>query len=239
MAPCFQYYLRENRDNERIQFYREKWINSEQLLIQKENEEYNTNTNKKWKNCLKNSKDLWRMINWKGKIQDDDQESLSYQEIYDFFTNIFQSKKTSKSPVISDISYEINNYHMEVPATDVEIKYEEITETCRDIGNGIGIDGIPPIIAKILPESIRLVMKNLFQNIFTSEYPNEWESQLLFPIKKKEHTINNPKLRGIGLGVFFSRMYDNIIFKRFNMLFPNWQCAFITITSHYSIIRNR
>ena len=132
----------------------------EQIMMEKENEDYNTKVNKKWKNCSKNSKDLWRMIDWKGNTQEDHKE-LSYQEIYDFFTNIFQSKKTSKSPVISDIKDKVVSYQIENPTTDTEIQCSEIDYACKNAGNGTGVDGIPPIIAKILPPSIRMIMKSL------------------------------------------------------------------------------
>ena len=85
---------------------------------------------------------------------------------------------------------------------------------------------MPPIIAKILPQSIKNILQHLYQNIFDGEYPEEWENQLLFPIKKKEHTISNPKLRGIGIGQMFSRLYDDVINQRFCSWFtPNMEQA--------------
>ena len=219
---CFQFHLNENKDPEKIQHYKELWIDTERIARKKQNEEYNTKVNKKWANSTKNSKELWKLIDWKGKVQEDDKKDLSYQEIYNFFTNIFQSKKTSKSPVISDIADKIYNYEVNLPITDIDIRYEEIDTACRDIGKGTGVDGLPPAISKLLPQSIKEVLRALFQRVFEDVYPKDWENQLLFPITKKDHSLSNPKLRGIGIGHLFSRLYDDVIYKRFNTWFtPN------------------
>ena len=55
----------------------------------------------------------------------------------------------------------------------------------------------------------------LFQNIFSDDYPNNWYKQLLFPITKAGHTRKTPKLRGIAISPMLSRIYDHIINERF------------------------
>ena len=87
---CFQMHLAAAQDPEKIEFYREKWIQYEQITVRKENEEYNTKVNQKWSKCKKDAKELWRMIDWKGNVQEDSQNELSYHEIYQFFESIFQ-----------------------------------------------------------------------------------------------------------------------------------------------------
>ena len=53
-----------------------------------------------------------------------------------------------------------------------------------------------------------------------------WENQLLFPAKKKGHTVSSPKLRGIALSTMLSRIYDDIIDPRFSMWYaPNIETA--------------
>ena len=121
---------------------------------------------------------------------------------------------------MSDVKNEVCNYEVNIPITDSEIQITEIDEACEEVLTGI--DGLPPGITNILPQSIRSIMKILFQHIFDGNYPKDWESQLLFPIKKKGHSIATPKLRGIGIGVLFNRLYDDVISKRFNSWFvPN------------------
>lgn len=223
---CFQFHLLQNQDQEKIEFYKAKWLSCEEITLAKENEEHNTKVNKKWTRRSKDSKELWRMIDWKGSVQEDNQNELSFQEIYTFFTNIFQSKKTLNSPKITDVKEKLSKYNVSIPITDTDINLEEVNRGCRCIGNGIGMDGLPPELAKILPKSIQEVMLSLFQNIFTGKYPEMWENQLLFPAKKKGHSANNPKLRGIALSTILSRVYDDIIDQRFGMWYsPNLEQA--------------
>ena len=122
------------------------------------------------------------MIDWKGNVEKDDEKELSHQEIYNFFTKIFQSTKTLESPTITDVSNEIQRYEMYIPSTDMDIQTEEIDYACQDIGNGTGVDGLPPFIAKILPQSIRSIVKLLFQH---GDYPSEWENSFYSRLRKK------------------------------------------------------
>ena len=167
---CFQYHLTANTNLEMIELYKENWLRYERIALNKENLEHNTKVNKKWANCSKDAKELWRMIDWKGSVQEDNQNELSFQEIYNFFINIFQSKKTSKSPVIMDAKDKLEKYNVHIPVTDSDITIEEVNQGCRNIGNGVGLDGLPPELAKILPQSIKEVMVPFFQNVFCGKY---------------------------------------------------------------------
>ena len=53
--------------------------------------------------------------------------------------------------------------------------------------------------------------------MFNTKYPNEWTKQLLHPEKKKGHTPNDPKLRGIAVSRLLPTLYDIILFIRFNL----------------------
>ena len=223
---CFQYHILNRSDVEVIQRYQERWMRYENIANQKENEEHNTRINKRWSKCAKDGKKLWSLVDWKGQVQEDSQNDLSYHEIYKFFIDIFQSSKTSNSPVITDALAEMNMYNVNIPITDMDITIEEVNSACIKIGKGTGIDGLPPAIAKVLPQSLKDIIQTMFQRIFTGEYPKEWQNQLLFPIKKKGHTINTPKLRGIGIGPLFGRIYDDVINQRLCLWFtPNLEQA--------------
>ena len=223
---CFQYHLTANTNFQLIELYKENWLRYERIAREKENVEHNIKVNKKWINCSKDAKELWKMIDWKGSVQGDDQNELSFQEIYKFFINIFQSKKTANAPVIMDVKDKLDNHNVYIPITDADINIEEVNQGCRNIGNGVGLDGLPPEIAKILPQSIKEILVPFFQSVFLGKYPEMWENQLLFPSKKKGHTISNPKLRGIALSTLLSRIYDDIIDQRFSTWYtPNLEQA--------------
>ena len=66
------------------------------------------------------------------------------------------------------------------------------------------------------------IIQVLMDKVFNEKYPNKWNNQLLNPIPKNGHTLLAPKLRGVAIGVLFSRLYDDIINGRFcNWYEPN------------------
>ena len=99
----------------------------------------------------------------------------------------------------------------------------EVNDALRNVGNGTGIDGIPPIISNLLPTSLRENLLNFLQHIYEhGPYPKPWTEQLLFPIEKKGHSILEPKLRGIAVSSLSPRVYDTIIDNRFHSVYiPN------------------
>ena len=85
------------------------------------------------------------------------------------------------------------------------------------------MDGIPPSIGALLPESIRDKIQRLLRCIFENDvYPRDWIVQLLIPIAKKGNTLLSPQLRGIALSSFLPRIYDAFIDNRFKTWYePN------------------
>ena len=94
----------------------------------------------------------------------------------------------------------------------------ELKPVLRNVGKGIGFDGIPPAICKLFPQSLCTHLLNILDQVFSGSYPSSWMKQLLFPIEKKGHTLSTPKLRGIALSSVLPRIYDTIIDNRFS----NW-----------------
>ena len=83
------------------------------------------------------------------------------------------------------------------------------------MGTGVSLDGIPPAVASVLPQNIKVNILELFNNIFVNQYPEEWSRNILHSIKKDGHTSADPKLRGIAIGLFLCRLYDIMIDERF------------------------
>ena len=200
------------------------WWDYQCLANELEKKEYNTRVNKKWAHCRKNdSRQMWKMIDWKGKSQQLPTASLEPSSVHTYFKGIFQSDKTFGHPTISDIRDEVSNYqsgnnHMNDPIT-----MEEMNKALKDIGNGTGIDGIPPTISNLIPLPLRVTLLRFMQAVFDhGPYPLPWCFQLLFPSEKKGHTILDPKLRGIAVSSLSPRIYDTIITNRFNSVYqPN------------------
>ena len=63
---------------------------------------------------------------------------------------------------------------------------------------------------------------HLVQKVFISNYPKEWNRQILHAIPKKDHSFKNPDMRGIAIAPLFCRIYDNLIEERFSRWYsPN------------------
>ena len=77
-------------DTERATYHRSQWLFYEETALQKETEE--DSQEKKWRNMYrKDPAALWKSIGWKKPARDE--EAIPSHVIYNFFTNVFQSKK--------------------------------------------------------------------------------------------------------------------------------------------------
>ena len=201
-----------------------QWWDYKCLALQMEKKEFNTRVNQKWLHCRKNdSKKMWKMIDWKGKSQQLPAAELEPSAVHSYFKDIFQSVKTSHHPTIASIHSQISSYNSRDHPLNAPISMEEVDSALRNLGNGTGIDGIPPIISNLFPKALREIILKFLQVVFSyGPYPKPWTEQLLFPVEKKGHTILEPKLRGIAISSLSPRIYDTIIDKRFHSWYvPN------------------
>ena len=206
--------------------YVNNWIRFEDLARTAANSELNVRKNKAWRDKKYDGKKLWEAIDWKGKAEEKMEKPAYEADTLKYFTGIFNSEKTAKNPIISDIEGKINNYNNYIPKLDDPISMKELQHALDCIGTGVSIDGIPPDIAKVLPNQTKALILNLMNNIFAGAYPDEWCKQILHSIKKDGHSSKNPKLRGIAIAPFLCRIYDIIIDVRFTSWFrPNKEQA--------------
>ena len=204
------------------------WWDYNCLAQDMERKEYNTKVNKKWANCKKNDpRQMWKMVDWKGQSQQLPSAGLDPVSVNSYFKNIFQSEKTIGHPTITDIRHDIDTYSsVDNPINELlnkPISMDELKPVLRNVGRGIGLDGIPPVVSNLFPESLCDVILKFLRVIFDDgTYPKPWSMQLLFPIEKKGHTLSSPKLRGIAISSLLARIYDSIINNRFNSWYhPN------------------
>ena len=177
-----------------------------------------------WSNCkINDGIKLWKAIDWKGKSIKEKTEEVPPDVIHRYFKGIFQSAKTKNNPTLqADDVYDCEF----VEELDMDITVEEVNEAMNEIGTGTSIDGIAPDILQIIPPSIRQLMHQLYNKVFSSTYPAAWQDQLLLPHPKKGHKLADPQLRGIAIGALLSRVYDKIVNKRFkNWYVPNKEQA--------------
>ena len=216
--------LLEGREENEYLTYLNTWLEAEKQAKLNMNEEMNTRVNERWNSCkMKDGKSLWKAIDWKGKSVKEKTEEIPANIIHTYFKAIFQSFKTKGNPTLKEgVVYECGY----VEELDDDITVEEINQSMNEIGTGTGLDGIAPDILKIIPASMRSLIHQLFNKIYSSDYPTHWQDQLLFPHPKKGHKPTTPQLRGIAIGALLSRVYDKILTKRFkDWYMPNKQQA--------------
>ena len=195
----------------------------EELARHKENEEINVQINTAWKNAKADGKKLWSLIDWKGNAESNDSPlKIRESEIYKHFKNIFQSDKTRQHPMIKDVKQQLDEYNKVIPFMDELPKKDEVDFAVRNIGKGVGVDGLPGNILKMLPNNMKDIVLILMKNVVAGKYPNEWEKQILHALPKPGHTIKTPKLRGIAISTLMAKVYDCIINQRFKAWYtPN------------------
>ena len=199
------------------------WLEAEKLAKIKKKEEMNMRVNESWKNCKNDGKSLWKAIDWKGKSVKEKTEEVPANVIHSYFKGIFQSAKTKDNPTLKEGDMYPCVY---IDELDKDISIEEVNQAFDEIGTGTGLDGIAPEVLKIIPTSMRLLVQQLFNQVYSSSYPIHWQDQLLLPHPKKGHMPANPQLRGVAIGALLSRVYDKILNKRFkDWYIPNKEQA--------------
>ena len=169
---------------------------------------------------------MWSVIDWNGKCEKSNEKCLHDSQIQKFFRNIFQSEQTKNHPKVADILTDLHNHFSYIPMLDDLPTLDEVKFAFRRIQRGIGIDGLPPLTLKIIPPSMINCILLLIQKVFLTSYPSDWNKQILHSITKKDHTYDNPDLRGIAIAPLLCRVYDNVIENRFsNWYKPNCQQA--------------
>ena len=220
---------KSERPPEEYLVYLENWMAFEKLAQKSENDELNVAINSSWKNCQKDGKKLWNMIDWKGKAEIQPEEQADEREIMNYFKDIFQSKKTENHPKINSIMCDVESCDLYIPILDDMPTMEELEKAIARIGSGVSLDGIPPSAVRILPLSMKELILSLIQRVFFGDYPDEWTKQILHSIKKDGHTPENPKLRGIAIAPLLARLY----------LMNDSVCGTLQITNRQVFVQNK
>ena len=195
--------------------YLQKWKEYENIAIELENKEINTKVNKIWRNCKKDGKKLWQLVDWHGKAEKKDTVDVQKSVKYKFFSEIFQSKKTAGMPIVADVIKDIELHNIYIPYPDDPPSLDELEEAISNSGKGVSFDGLPANILLLIPDELKQIIHKLMINVFFGDYPSNWEKQILHAIPKEGHTTKDPKLRGIAIPPLLCKLYDSIITQRF------------------------
>ena len=162
----------------------------------------------------------------KGKPKKKKNDDVPKDIKQNYFSDIFQSEKTSGMPKVSDVINEVSTHDIYLPILDDIPSHNELDEAISDSGKGVSFDGLPPNILNIIPDSMKNIILKLMQNVFLGRYPKSWEKQILHAIPKDGHSRKDPEVRGIAIPPLFCKIYDAIIAQRFAKWFtPNKEHA--------------
>ena len=211
----YDQFVKQGKERHLYEPYLLNWMKFEGLASKAENDELNIQCNKSWKSAKQDSKKMWNLIDWKGKGQINKNDVINESTINQYFKKIFQSEKTQNNPVLADIIDRIDEYDVTVPDMDKDIEMDELESALKCIRRGASFDGLPPDILRLLPPSLKEVLLMLIQQIFSKNYPKEWNTQLLHALTKLGHAFNNPQLRGIAVAPLLCRVYDTVMDNRF------------------------
>ena len=157
--------------------YLRTWLEADKLAKTYNKEEMNIRVNERWNSCKVNDgRSLWKAIDWKGKSINEKSEEISANVIHTYFKGIFQSPKTrDNSTLKEEDTYDVGY----VEELDQDISLEEVNKAINEIGTGTGLDGIAPDVLKIIPISLRELIHQLFNQVYSTTYPTYWQDQLL------------------------------------------------------------
>ena len=146
--------------------YLDKWLFYKDLAKCKEDKEFNTTINSKWKSCVKsNGRKLWELIEWNDKSKNVNYDTINPKIINSYFTNIFQNKNIIGNPTIQDIIQAVNNYDIYMPILDDVITMDEMNNAIEEIGTGVGIDGLYPSLTNIFTYKLKLSLVTFVNRI--------------------------------------------------------------------------
>ena len=209
--------------------YFQLWDNYQSYAALKEDEEFNAQVNTSWKFLAKNNpRKMWKRIDYKDVETKAPQHVRKMDEnvVRNYFLKVFQSERIASNPTVADVRDSLLNYHIHIPILDDDITLDELNLAIKNNGKGTGIDGLEKSIALLFPLNLRVSIVQMFNRVFSTNYPVEWTRQLLRPEEKKGHTLKAPKLRGVALTQLLPTLYDIILYNRFNLWYiPNFEQA--------------
>ena len=109
----------------------------------------------------------------------------------------------------------MERYHVANHELDIEFSYADINLAIKEIGRGIGVDGLDKSIVHLFPKQLRESILQFFNLVFDTVYLLEWTYLILRPEVKKGHSLKNPKLRGVAISSLLSTLYDVLMDNRF------------------------
>ena len=134
----------------------------------------------RWKNLLErnDSGTIWKAINWKGKISDNNTTQPSDEEFKLHFEDLLNTDQgTTQDTDLSDSPY--------IPVLDNPFTLPELDSALKDLGTGKSYTGICPGLLVGLPMAWLVFFLTLFNVVFQGlRYPVQWTYSKLITLFK-------------------------------------------------------
>ena len=184
--------LNQNQDEASYVKYLDKWLFYKDLAKCKEDNEFNTAINSKWKSCVKsNGRKLWELFDWNDESKNVNYDPINPKIINSDFTNIFLNKNIIGNPTIQDIIQAVNNYDIYIPVLVDDITMDEVNNAIEEIWTGAGIDGLDPSLTNIFTYKLKHSLVTFLNRIHGHMYPS---SILLVAGKNKFSSLLQKKV---------------------------------------------
>ena len=170
------------------------------------NAELFSKSDKKYKKVIecKDSKRLWKMINWKGDMSAPTNHP-PIEELSEHFSTLYD-------PIENDGNVESLVCDTSLPETDAPIDYNELTDACGQIKKG-GYD-FSSICLILLLATAGGVLLLLMNSMLSSGFPNRLRTSLLTALPKSGNLRLSDNYRGIQMLPLLAVVFDRIISNR-------------------------
>ena len=205
---------------------------SAQGSIQHQSKEYkpmmkeiNDEERRRWKQILesRDSKKLWKQINWKGDMNED----IQTEHVHTEFAEVLEKRSSCRNG--EDIFDDINTNTF-IPSLDGRITASEIQTAAQQMNrNSKSNTGISANFLLLVLDKLLVLLLTLFNNIFrgvNDKYPLNWLSAIRCISKKGKFDLTN--FRGITLKEILAKLYDCILMNRLQkwLQIPDQQTAY-------------
>ena len=172
-----------------------------------------SNSNNRWHQILtnKDSRSLWTSINWNGSF-DRPPDELTRPSDEAFCAHYQQLL----NPGVQ-IQVYLPSVFKYMPILDDDITPLEVHTNVKKLKTNktAGCNGLPPGVLKHVNQDWIILLTHLFNMVFSSDYPSDWNSLKVFNIYKKGSQLDTANYRGISIMSALSKVYDLILASRF------------------------
>ena len=195
-------------------FLYETAVKSETVECRSDGNQPIRSCHERWLKIIGNqdAKQLWQSINWHGQFSTPN--DVLCQPSDDCFCEHYENLL---NPIgAQPLDYQVD-YQKYVPILDSPISPREVIDSLDLLksNKSAGVDGIPPGLLKLLPDSWVMLLTFLFNCIFFNAYPLGWSKAKVFNVFKKGNRLDPSNYRGISVMVSLAKLYDTILSQRF------------------------